>query len=136
MLARPAYRNRAFDLSQGPLPGRTGVKASCHDCHIPHTYPELLWYKAKAGIHDAVAEMRGVIVAGRKVQEGATAPCQIGVGGIRATDSANCRVCHAFTSEVLAKQKPFVQPMHQQVLSKQATCIDCHKGVAHAAPDE
>ena len=28
---------------------RTGVSAGCHDCHIPHDYPELLWYKAKAG---------------------------------------------------------------------------------------
>ena len=22
---------------------RTGVQATCHDCHIPHKYPELLW---------------------------------------------------------------------------------------------
>src|SRR5689334_6253239 len=40
---------------------RTGVRASCHDCHIPHDYPEVLWYKTKAGIKDAIAEMRGVI---------------------------------------------------------------------------
>jgi cytochrome c-type protein NapC len=24
---------------------RTGVRATCHDCHIPGEYPELLWYK-------------------------------------------------------------------------------------------
>jgi nitrate/TMAO reductase-like tetraheme cytochrome c subunit len=40
---------------------RTGVRAGCHDCHIPHHYPALLWYKAKAGIKDAIGEMRGVI---------------------------------------------------------------------------
>jgi len=26
--------------------------------------------------------------------------------------------------------------MHRQALANEATCIDCHKGVAHAAPDE
>ena len=31
---------------------RTGVRAECHDCHIPHDYPYLLWYKAKAGVKD------------------------------------------------------------------------------------
>src|SRR5689334_19288228 len=40
---------------------RTGVAAECHDCHIPHAYPQILWYKAKAGIKDAIGEMRGVI---------------------------------------------------------------------------
>ena len=41
----------------------SGVRAGCHDCHIPKHYPELLWYKAKAGIKDAIGEMRGVIDA-------------------------------------------------------------------------
>src|SRR4030095_7735405 len=33
----------------GHYANRTGVRAGCHDCHIPDRYPELLWYKAKAG---------------------------------------------------------------------------------------
>src|SRR5438045_2238394 len=40
---------------------RTGVTAACHDCHIPHDYPQVLWYKLKAGVHDAIAEAQGVI---------------------------------------------------------------------------
>jgi nitrate/TMAO reductase-like tetraheme cytochrome c subunit len=39
-----------------------------------------------------------------------------------------------FTADVVKKQKDFVQPMHQQVLAGAATCIDCHKGIAHKAP--
>src|SRR3982751_4348537 len=38
-----------------------GIQATCHDCHIPHSYPYLLWYKARVGTHDAIAEARGVI---------------------------------------------------------------------------
>ena len=54
----------------------------------------------------------------------------------KANNSENCQHCHRFNDEVVAKQKDFVRPMHQQFLSKAATCIDCHKGVAHTAPDE
>src|SRR5436190_9163604 len=54
----------------------------------------------------------------------------------RETNSANCQHCHVFTPEIVAKQKDFVQPMHKMVLTKESTCIDCHKGVAHTAPDE
>ena len=115
---------------------RTGVKAGCHDCHIPHAYPELLWYKTKAGIKDAVAEMRGVISTEEKFKKERLRLAKLVWAEYRETDSANCRVCHAFTQEVIAKQKSFAQPMHQQALAKQATCIDCHKGIAHTAPDE
>jgi len=40
---------------------RTGVQAGCHDCHIPHSYPQVLVYKVRAGVHDALAEAKGVI---------------------------------------------------------------------------
>ena len=49
--------------------------------------------------------------------------------------SQACRNCHVFSKEVLEKQKEFVRPMHQSVLDGQATCIDCHKGIAHTAPE-
>ena len=32
------------------------------------------------------------------------------------------------------KQKDFVRPMHEQFLAGQMTCVDCHKGIAHTAP--
>jgi nitrate/TMAO reductase-like tetraheme cytochrome c subunit len=52
------------------------------------------------------------------------------------TNSANCRTCHKFSTEVIAKQKEVAQPMHKMVLEGQGTCVDCHKGVAHEAPKE
>src|SRR4029453_12270988 len=39
----------------------TGVRATCHDCHIPREYPKLLWYKAVAGTKDVIGEIRGII---------------------------------------------------------------------------
>jgi nitrate/TMAO reductase-like tetraheme cytochrome c subunit len=113
---------------------RTGVSAGCHDCHIPHDYPELLWYKAKAGIKDAIGEMRGVISTEEKFKKERPRMAQHVWDEYKANDSRNCRVCHQFSADVVKKQKDFVQPMHQQVLEGKATCIDCHKGVAHVAP--
>jgi cytochrome c-type protein NapC len=115
---------------------RTGVQATCHDCHIPHAYPELLWYKAKAGIKDAIGEARGVISTEDKFKKERLRLARNVWAEYKETNSANCRHCHAFTPEIIAKQKDFVQPMHKMVLDKQSTCIDCHKGVAHTAPTE
>ncbi len=115
---------------------RTGVGAGCHDCHIPKDYPHVLWYKAKAGIKDMVQEVRGVISTEEKFKKERLRMAKVVWEEYKANDSRACRNCHAFTREVVAKQKDFVQPMHAQVLEGKATCIDCHKGIAHTAPDE
>ena len=52
-----------------------------------------------------------------EVQEGARCGWRSTCGrSTRPTTRANCRDCHEFTPDVLAKQKDFVQPMHQQFL--------------------
>jgi nitrate/TMAO reductase-like tetraheme cytochrome c subunit len=115
---------------------RTGVSASCHDCHIPPHYPELLWYKAKAGIKDVIGELRGVISTEEAFKKERLRMAQSVWAEFKENNSRNCRTCHEFTPETLTKQKDFVQPIHQQALQGNATCIDCHKGVAHTAPAE
>src|SRR5262245_18403695 len=114
---------------------RTGVQATCHDCHIPHQYPQLLRYKATSGIKDVIGEMRGVISTEEKFRKERKRMAEDVWAEYKETNSANCRHCHVFTPDIVAKQKDFVQPMHKMVLEKQSTCIDCHKGVAHTAPE-
>jgi nitrate/TMAO reductase-like tetraheme cytochrome c subunit len=114
----------------------TGVRAGCHDCHIPDHYPALLWYKAKAGIHDVIAEVSGVISTEEKFKKERLRLAESVWAEYKENNSENCQHCHAFTADIVAKQKDFVRPMHQQVLDKAATCVDCHKGIAHTAPDE
>jgi len=115
---------------------RTGVQAACHDCHIPHSYPQLLWYKAKAGTKDVIGEIRGVISTKEKFEKERLRMAQEVWAEFKEDNSANCQNCHAFSTEIIAKQKEMVRPMHKMVLEKQGTCVDCHKGVAHAAPKE
>lgn len=115
---------------------RTGVQATCHDCHIPHSYPQILWYKAKAGTKDAIGELRGVISTEEKFKKQRLDLAKIVWAEFKETDSANCRTCHAMSPEILAKQKPFAQKLHANRAAEKQTCIDCHKGVAHTAPEE
>jgi nitrate/TMAO reductase-like tetraheme cytochrome c subunit len=112
-----------------------GVGAGCHDCHIPDRYPKLLWVKFKAGVKDAVGEMRGVIDTEEKFNKERKRMAEAVWAEFKETNSENCQHCHQFNAEVIAKQKDFVQPMHQQFLAGAMTCIDCHKGIAHKAPE-
>ena len=115
---------------------RTGVRATCHDCHIPDRYPQLLWYKAVAGIKDVIGEARGIISTEEKFKKERLRMAKSVWAEYKENNSENCQHCHKFNADVVAKQKDFVKPMHEQFLAKAATCIDCHKGVAHTAPGE
>jgi len=115
---------------------RYGVGATCAACHIPHGYPEKLWYKAQAGTRDAINEARGVIATEAKFKEQRLRMAKAVWTEFRANDSANCRTCHVFTPEVLAKQKGGPRKDHEGRLAEKKTCIDCHKGVAHEEPQE
>jgi len=114
---------------------RTGVKAGCHDCHIPTAYPAVLFYKAKAGIKDAIGEMRGVISTEEKFKKARADMAAHVWDEYKANDSRACRGCHQFTPAVIAKQNEALKDFHTQAMERKATCIDCHKGVAHTAPE-
>jgi nitrate/TMAO reductase-like tetraheme cytochrome c subunit len=122
-------------VASGHHANRTGVKAGCHDCHLPRGYPMILWDKAKAGTKDIIGEMRGVIATEALFKKERARMAQHVWDEYKENKSQACRNCHMFSKEVLEKQKEFVRPMHQSVLDGQATCIDCHKGIAHTAPE-
>jgi nitrate/TMAO reductase-like tetraheme cytochrome c subunit len=115
---------------------RYGVGATCSDCHIPHAYPDKLWYKAKAGVKDVIAESRGVIATEALFKKERKRMAEQVWAEYRENDSANCRTCHVFTPEALALQKGAPRKDHQNRQADKKTCIDCHKGVAHEEPAE
>jgi nitrate/TMAO reductase-like tetraheme cytochrome c subunit len=113
---------------------RTGVRASCSDCHIPHNYPAVLFYKARAGIRDVYFELTGSIDTKEKYEAARWRMANHVWEEFRANNSANCRTCHdplAFASQGARAQKA-----HKKFFTGEATCIDCHQGVAHKEPEE
>jgi cytochrome c-type protein NapC len=115
---------------------RTGVRAMCVDCHVPHNYPSKLFYKAKAGIRDAFAEFRGTISTQEKFDKERWRLANNVWDEMRENNSANCRTCHdpaAMNHEV---QDQGAVKAHKKFAAGKATCIDCHTGVAHKDPEE
>ena len=88
---------------------RTGMRATCHDCHIPREYPELLWYKAVAGTKDVIGEIRGIIDTEEKFLAERKHMAGLVWAEYKDNDSRACRGCHVFSTEVLAKQQEAAQ---------------------------
>jgi nitrate/TMAO reductase-like tetraheme cytochrome c subunit len=116
---------------------RTGVSAGCHDCHNSAQLPGSSLVQGQGRNQGRRSgRARGVVSTEEKFKKERLRMAKSGLGGIQGERFGNCRHCHVFSKEIVAKQKDFVRPMHEQVLAKAATCVDCHKGIAHAAPDE
>ena len=103
---------------------------------FPREYPDLLWYKAVAGTKDVIGEMRGIISTEEKFKQQRMHMAALVWAEYKANGSRACRDCHQFSKEILAKQQEMVRPIQALMLEGKATCIDCHKGVAHQAPDD
>ena len=115
---------------------RTGVRAMCVDCHVPHAYPDKLIYKARVGMLDAYAELRGTIATQAKFDKERWRLANIVWEEMRADNSANCRTCHNQQAMDSKKQSEDAVKQHKKFAAGKATCIDCHTGVAHKEPEE
>lgn len=119
---------------------RTGATAGCADCHIPHhsgepgalQYVSMLFYKAKAGTRDAIAEMRGVIdtkAKWEKARDGYSAEVK---AWMAQNGSLTCRGCHDLTRMGGGKsQAPLVEMHAGLAKAGSVNCVDCHLGVGH-----
>ena len=55
---------------------------------------------------------------------------------MKANDSLECRNCHSSVAMDLTRQTQRAADTHTRyLLSGKATCIDCHKGIAHESPN-
>src|SRR5262245_59847168 len=82
------------DKTSAHYSNRTGVRAMCTDCYVPHDYPAKLFYKAKAGMTDAFAELKGSIATQEKFDRERWRLANIVWDEMRANNSTNCRHCH------------------------------------------
>ena len=115
---------------------RTGVRAACVDCHLPHSYPAKLFAKAKAGLKDGIAEMRGVISTQEKFEAERWRMANVVWDEMKADNSASCRSCHDPAAWDNKKQSEDAVKQHKKFTNGKATCIECHTGVAHKEPEE
>ena len=114
---------------------RSGVRASCPDCHVPHEWADKIARKMQAS-KEVWGHIFGSINTRPKFQEMRLELAKHEWARLKANDSLECRNCHSSVAMDLSKQSLRAVEIHSRFLvTGQATCIDCHKGIAHELPD-
>lgn len=114
---------------------RSGVRATCPDCHVPYEWTDKIARKVAAS-KEVWGWLFGVINTREKFQAHRRVMAEREWARFKANNSLECRNCHLFESMDFAAQSPRAAKSHEQGLGEQGlTCIDCHKGIAHELPD-
>ena len=113
---------------------RSGVRAKCSNCHVPHDWTAKMARKMQAS-KVVWGKVFGTINTREKFQDKRLELAQHEWARFKANDSLECRNCHDYDYMDFTRQSVRAQNMHSTYLaSKEKTCIDCHKGIAHRLP--
>ncbi len=114
---------------------RSGVRAICSSCHVPHEWTDKIARKMQAS-KEVWAWIVGTIDTPEKFEARRLTLAHHEWDRLKANDSLECRNCHQFSFMDFTAQSPRAMQMHSTALaSGDKTCIDCHKGIAHKLPD-
>ncbi len=119
---------------------RTGVRATCPDCHVPKEWIHKVYRKIRAS-NELYHKMLGTIDTPEKFEEYRLTMAMSEWRRMKQTNSRECRNCHNFISMNLDKQDERSADRHDPHVwdavdgkEPSLTCIDCHKGIAHSLP--
>ncbi|MDX0676094.1 cytochrome C [Sinorhizobium medicae] len=114
---------------------RSGVRASCPDCHVPHEWTDKIARKMQAS-KEVWGKIFGTINTREKFLNHRLELAKHEWARLKANDSLECRNCHSSAAMDLSKQTQRAAEIHTRyLLPGRATCIDCHKGIAHELPN-
>jgi len=114
---------------------RTGVRAKCSDCHVPHEWTSKIARKMQAS-KEVWGKVFGTIDTREKFEAHRLQLAGNEWRRMKANNSLECRNCHQFDSMDFTRQSKRAVDAHStQLASGEKTCIDCHKGIAHTLPD-
>lgn len=112
---------------------RSGVRATCADCHVPKDFSHKMLRKLEAA-NDVWGHLVGSIDTPEKFEAKRLEMATREWARMKASDSKTCRSCHTFAAMDPDKQKQRSRKQHESALQDKQTCIDCHKGIAHQKP--
>jgi cytochrome c-type protein NapC len=112
---------------------RTGVRATCPDCHVPKEWGPKMIRKIKAS-REVYGKIMGTISTPEKFAHERLRLAQNEWSRMKANNSQECRNCHNYEYFDYSVQGRRSNQMHQAGFAEGKTCIDCHKGIAHSLP--
>lgn len=114
---------------------RSGVRATCPDCHVPHEWTDKMARKMAAS-KEVFGKIFGTISTREKFLDKRRELAQREWARLKANNSLECRNCHDLEFMDFTRQSVRASEAHERFLaSGEKTCIDCHKGIAHKLPD-
>jgi cytochrome c-type protein NapC len=114
---------------------RTGVRATCPDCHVPRDWTHKMARKMKASL-EVWGKITGVIDTPEKFEANRMRLATDEWARMEKAGSRECLNCHNFSAMDVERQKSAAVKNHKQAQEQGKTCIDCHKGIAHHLPKE
>ncbi len=114
---------------------RTGVRASCPDCHVPREWVHKVSRKVLA-TNELYHWLIGSIDSRDKFEARRSQLARTVWQDMAASDSRECRNCHGIDYMAETRQGAGARRMHDAAENWQMTCIDCHKGIAHHLPQD
>nr|WP_297357849.1 cytochrome c3 family protein [uncultured Caldimonas sp.] len=130
-------RDNVYAELQGTIhfTNRSGVRAKCSDCHVPHDWTDKMARKMQAS-KEVWGKIFGSIDTPEKFAEKRLQLAQHEWERMKSNDSLECRNCHEFEYMDFTRQSKRAADAHSTYLANgEKTCIDCHKGIAHKLPD-
>jgi nitrate/TMAO reductase-like tetraheme cytochrome c subunit len=112
---------------------RSGVRATCPDCHVPHEWFYKIRRKIQAS-NEVLHKILGTIDTPEKYEQHRLELAQHVWTTMKENNSHECRNCHSAGSMDPHKQSEAAQKVMAEGFKAGLTCIDCHKGIAHHLP--
>ncbi|HXF65316.1 MAG TPA: NapC/NirT family cytochrome c [Burkholderiales bacterium] len=112
---------------------RSGVRATCPDCHVPREWGPKVVRKIYAS-NELLHKILGSIDTPEKFQAKRLKLAQSEWARMKRNDSQECRNCHHFGYMDFTEQGSRAVAFHERAFAQGMTCIDCHKGIAHQLP--
>ena len=113
---------------------KSGVRAICSDCHVPHDWTHKVIRKVQA-TKELYHWALGTIDTKEKFEAKRHELARHEWDRMRANDSRECRNCHSYEAMDFHKQDAKAASAMTAAMKAGKTCIDCHKGIAHTFPD-
>lgn len=109
---------------------RTGIRATCPDCHVPKDWIHMVKRKI-AATNELFHKVIGSIDTPKKFNAKRLQLSEYVWKNMQESDSRECRNCHSFNYMALSTQRKTSQRAHKRAVGNKLTCISCHIGIAH-----
>jgi len=114
---------------------RTGVRATCPDCHVPREWEYKVVRKIGA-TNELFHKIIGSIDTPEKFEAKRLKLADHVWQSMKDTNSRECKNCHANEFMALNNQTKLSQRKHARGIKEGLTCIECHRGIAHQLPKD